>query len=86
MFGTDFSAERLRDCLLSVPPVELKGMGLLAEQPHFISAPSRVPRALLVEAVTEIIAYTDRSAKMAQRLADLAPIPLLTVSIPEFGL
>lgn len=74
----------LCDCLSSVQPVELVGMRLLKAHP----APSLLPvlpRETLVEAVTEIVAYTNACAATVKRLTNLAPIPLL-IPIPEFGL
>lgn len=67
-------------------PVDLKGMGLLREQPHLLGGFAQVARPQLVEAVTEIVAYTGRCAAAARSLATLTPIPILTVSIPEFGI
>ena len=79
------SLNLLRECLLAVAPLELKGMGLLREQPHLLSGTARVPRPQLVEAVTEIVAYTGRCAAVARSLANLTPVPLLSLSIGEFG-
>jgi hypothetical protein len=39
-----------------------------------------------VDAVTEIIAYTERCAATARHLARLTPIPLTTISLVEFAL
>jgi len=86
MFGSPLGLDDLRACLASIAPVELKGMGLLREQPHLIACSSRIPRPQLVEAVTEIVAYTGRCTAAARSLSNLTPIPLLTVSILEFGL
>ncbi len=72
-------------CLAAAAPVELLGMTLLRQgSPQFL--PSNVPRDVLREAVTEIIAYTGRCVAAANRLSNLAPVPLLHVVIPEFGL
>lgn len=86
MCGAAFGLEDLRACLAAIAPVELKGMGLLREQPHFITGTARIPRGPLVEAVTEIVAYTGRCAAAARQLAGLASIPLLSVSLLEFGI
>lgn len=80
-----FGLDELRHCLLSIAPVDLKGMGLLREQPHLITGTARIPRETLVEAVTEIVAYTGRCAA-ARQLANLTPIPLLNASVLEFGI
>ncbi len=85
MGSIPFGLGALRDCLLSITPVELKGMGLLAQQPHLITGTARLPRETLVEAVTELVAYTGRCAAAARQLANLTPIPLLNASVLEFG-
>ena len=85
MFGSPLGLDDLRVCLASIAPVELKGMGLLREQPHLIAGSSRIPRPQLVEAVTEIVAYTGRCAAAARQLANLTPIPLLSATLLEFG-
>lgn len=72
-------------CLTAIAPVELLGMTLLRQgSPHLL--PSDIPRNVMRDAVTEIIAYTGRCTAAAQRLSNLAPIPLLHVAIPEFGI
>ncbi len=77
--------EDLRVCLAAAAPVELLGMTLLRRgSPQMV--PADIPRDALRAAVTEIIAYTGRCAAAAQRLRDLSPIPLIHISIPEFGL
>lgn len=78
--------ENLRGCLVSVAPLELHGMRLLKERPHLMTTTHPIPRQLVVEAVTEIVAYTERCRVAAHQLAALSPIPLLTVSLMEFGL
>ncbi len=85
MGGIAFSLNDLRLCLSSIAPVELKGMGLLREQPHLITGTARLPRETLVEAVTELVTYTGRCAAAARQLTNLTPIPLLTASVLEFG-
>lgn len=72
-------------CLAAAVPVELLGMTLLRQgSPQFL--PSDVPRDVLREAVTELIAYTGRCMAASNRLSNLAPVPLFHVVIPEFGL
>ena len=85
MSSVSFGLDELQSCLVSVPPLDLKGMRLLREQPHLLSGTARVPRPQLVEAVTEIVAYTGRCTAAARSLANLTPIPLLSVSLGEFG-
>jgi hypothetical protein len=77
--------DELRACLASILPLELKGMELLRGQPHRIGAIAPVPRSQVVEAVTEIVAYTERCGAAARSLATLAPIPVLTALVMEFG-
>ncbi|MBK9748905.1 MAG: hypothetical protein J0M07_14040 [Anaerolineae bacterium] len=86
MSAVPFGLDELRSCLVSVPPLDLKGMRLLREQPQLLSGTARVPRPQLIEAVTEIVAYTGRCTAATRSLANLTPIPLLAISIGEFGL
>ncbi|HRL13916.1 MAG TPA: hypothetical protein PKX07_18690 [Aggregatilineales bacterium] len=76
------TSELLRDCVAGVTPVDLLGMRLLKACPQ----PADLPRETLTQAVIEIIEYTGRCQAAAQRLSQLAPIPLITVAIPEYGL
>ena len=73
-------------CLATITPVDLLGMRLLQAHPQPAFFPTDIPREVLKEAVAEIVAYTERCTAARQRLADLAPIPLTTLSIPEFAL
>lgn len=75
----------LRACLAVTPPVELLGMTLLRQGSPQLQ-PVDIPRDTLREAVTELVAYTGRCTAAARRLSHLAPIPLMQVVIPEFGL
>lgn len=86
MDNVSFALNEFLSCLASTPPLDLKGMGLLREQPHLISGTARIPRPQLIEAVTEIVAYTGRCAAVARNLATLTPVPILSVSIGEFGI
>ena len=86
MCDSSLELNDLMTCLSAIEPLELKGMGLLREQPQLISGTARIPRPQLIEAVTEIVAYTGRCAEAARSVSNLKPIPLLTVSIGEFGL
>ena len=81
-----FEIDDLRACLSAIAPVELKGMGLLREQPHLIAGALPIPRSQLVEAVTEIVAYTGSCAAAARQLADLTPVPVLSLSVWAFGI
>ena len=75
----------LRACLAATPPVELLGMTLLKQGSPRLH-PVDIPRDTLRGAVTELIAYTERCTAAMHRLNSLTPIPLMRVSIPEFGL
>jgi hypothetical protein len=75
----------LRVCLAAAAPVELLGMTLLRQgSPHLLSAD--IPRDVLKEAVTEIIAYTQRCTAVAHRLRDLSPIPLMNLTFAGYAL
>ena len=86
MFNSGMTVEALRDCLAATDPVHLLGMRLLktCSQPGLY--PTDLPRETLKEAVSEIVAYTGRCTAAARRLSHLAPIPLVTIPILEFGL
>ena len=89
MFDAGFSLTSLRDCLAHVEPVKLLGMDLLQAhsplpQGHWF--PVAVPRNLLIDAVTELVGYTRRCVYAAEQISRLAPVPLASVSIWEFGL
>ncbi len=93
MFDAGLTVESLRDCLAGLPPVELKGMALLRERrpheqffPQLISGQQGIPREVIAEAVTEIVGYTERCRRAAQKLMTLAPIPLTAFSILEYGI
>ncbi len=73
-------------CLAAVTPCELLGMTLLRKQENPQLFPVDIPRDVLRDAVTEIVAYTGRCKAAVERLSNLAPIPLTQVVIPEFGL
>lgn len=75
----------LTSCIASAAPLELKGMGLLREQPRLIAGFASLPRAQIVEAVTEIVAYSGRCAAAARSLASLTPVPLMNAIVWEFG-
>lgn len=93
MFDAGLSVESLRDCLADLPPVELKGMTLLRECrltgqffPQLSSRPNGIAREVIAEAVSEMVAYSQRCRHTAGQLARLVPIPLTTFSILEYGL
>ena len=93
MFDAGLTVESLRDCLVGLPPIELKGMALLRERrpngqffPQLDDRQMGIPRETIAEAVTEIIDYTERCRRAAQQLMKLTPIPLTAFSILEYGL
>jgi len=86
MSENTLTLEDLRGCLASAESIELQGMRLLKERPHLMTASHPIPRHLVVEAVTEIVAYTERCTAAARQLANLSPIPLLTISVMEFDI
>ena len=88
MFSAHFAQDHLRDCLASLPPVELKGMALLRER-HPAAGffpPLAGRRAVIADAVTELVAYTQLSQHAAVQVARLVPIPLTTISLLDYGL
>ncbi|MBZ0292439.1 MAG: hypothetical protein K8L99_07700 [Anaerolineae bacterium] len=86
MFNSGMTVETLRDCLAATDPVNLLGMRLLKTCPQTGLYPTDLPRETLKEAVSEIVDYTGRCTAAARRLSHLAPIPLTTLPILEFGL
>jgi hypothetical protein len=86
MFNAGMTVESLRNCLVVAVPLDLLGMRLLqtCTQPDLY--PTDLPRETLREAVSEIVDYTGRCTAVARRLSHLAPIPLTTIEILEFGL
>lgn len=94
MMNAVLTVESLRNCLTSLPAVELKGMALLRERrpprqffpPPTNSSSSMLPRDLITEAVVEIVSYMERSRQIANRLVSLTPIAITTFSIMEYGL
>lgn len=86
MFGAGITVESLRDCLAASAPVDLLGMRLLRACPQPGLYPTDLPRETLKEAVSEIVAYTGLCAAAARRLRCLAPIPLTTIALLEYGL
>ena len=83
---SSFTMDDLYRCLTSIAPVELEGMRLLKERPHFLFGSQQIPRQQLVEAVTELIGYTDRCAAASAKLAGLGPVPLTAATVPELGI
>lgn len=86
MFSAGMTAETLRDCLAAADPVDLQGMRLLKACPQPGLYPTDLPRETLTAAVAEIVDYTGRCTETARRLSHLAPIPLLTIDVLEYGL
>lgn len=86
MFYAGMTVNILRDCLMTAVPVELLGMRLLQACPQSGLYPTDLPRETLKDAVSEIVDYTGRCATVARRLSDLAPTPLTSIPILEFGL
>ena len=86
MFNTGMSVDILRDCLVAAAPLDLLGMRLLQTCPQQGLYPTDLPRETLKSAVSEIVDYTGRCTAVARRLTHLAPIPLVTIELLEFGL
>lgn len=89
MFNAGFSLTSLRDCLAHVEPVKLLGMELLQTHsplPQGRWFPVVVPRNQIIDAVTELVGYTRRCVYAAEQMSRIAPVPLTSLSIWEFGL
>jgi hypothetical protein len=78
--------DTLVDVLCELSPLDLLGMRLLQTCPQPGLSPTDLPRETLKEAVSEIVDYTGRCTAVARRLSHLAPIPLITIEILDFGL
>jgi hypothetical protein len=78
------TGEDLATCLMNLAPVELLGMTLLRSSQQLF--PTGLPREVVKEAVTEMVAYTERCVAVVQQLRQLGPVPLTRVSILEYGL
>lgn len=79
---------QLQNLFAQLPSIDLKGMILLREvrPPCGQFFPVGVPREVIVEAVTEITAYTGRCQYAMEQLSKLAPVPLTTINILEYGI
>ena len=82
--------QTLIENLSACPPLELEAVSLLGElrsatgewfPSHLIEA----DKQRVVAATVELVAYTERCASVARRLAHLPPVPL-DQSLVEFGL
>jgi hypothetical protein len=86
MFDAGMTADTLWACLAATDPVDLLGMRLLQTCPQPGLYPTDLPRETVKQAVSEIVDYTGRCAAVARRLSHLAPVPVTTISILDFGL
>jgi hypothetical protein len=80
---SQMSVQALRDTLAQVEPVNLLGVRLLEAHPTPTTA--SIPREMLKEAVSELIAYTQTCQDLAQNLRQLKAIALGIV-LWEYGL
>lgn len=86
MSDVQFTNVDLRECLMALPPVDLLALRLLSEQPQILVSTNGVARDQLIQAITEMVQYTQTSTAMAEQIGTLPPIPLLDTPILEFGL
>lgn len=89
MMGAGLTLTSLRDCLAQVEPVKLLGMELLKQQslhPQDGWFPTGISRSQMIEAVSELVGYTRRCVYAANQLTQLAPVPLTTLQLVEYGL
>jgi hypothetical protein len=81
-------------CLADLAPVQLQGMKLLreAQHPHQYAPGEWFPRMngltrdQIRDAVVELVAYSERCARAAQRLAQVNAIPLTACAAAEWVL
>ncbi|MEP7287899.1 MAG: hypothetical protein ABI947_19280 [Chloroflexota bacterium] len=77
----------LADCLREIIPVELQGVELLKQFRHNTGAWfPQVPAAIIIEATTQMIAYTKDCAAAVWKLQVLPPTTLATLPCREFCL
>lgn len=69
----------LRECLLALPPVDLLAVTLVQQDQNLVT------EAQLIEAVKQLMSYTERCQDATERLNDVRPIPVLAITIGEFG-
>lgn len=86
MSQSRIGAECLRDCLAATPPADLLGMRLMRARSQLGFYPAEVPRETLIEAVSEMVAYTQRCTTAARRVSRLASMPVTNLTALEFGL
>ena len=74
---TNIRPDMVRECLLGAEPFELKGTQLLRQGrvPGALFAQG-VPREALLDAVNEVVAYSERCAAATRRLSALPSVPL----------
>ena len=86
MFDTGMTADELRTCLAATDPVDLLGMRLLQTCPQPGLYPTDLPPETIKQAVSEIVDYTRRCNAVTRRLSHLAPVPVTSLTLLEFGL
>lgn len=79
---------QLVECLEQIPPAELKGLELLRRLRLQSGEwfPAGASSEEVIEATTQLIAYTQMCSAAAARLEKLTPVILTSISIMEFPL
>lgn len=85
---TGMTTEYLVECLRQIPPVELKGLELLRRLRLQTGEwfPTGASSGEVIEATTQLIAYTQACSTAANRLERLTPVLLTDISVVEFPL
>ena len=82
------TTNKLVECLEQIPPAELKGLELLRRLRLQTGEwfPAGASSSEVIEATTQLIAYTQVCNTAANRLEKLTPVILTEISVVEFPL
>ncbi len=82
------TTENLVNCLAQIPPAEIKGLELLRRLRLQTGEwfPAGAASEEVIEATTQLIAYTHVCSAAAARLEKLTPVILTEVAMVEFPL
>lgn len=81
------TSQQLVNILGGLEPMELKGLALVREcQPAPGQWFPKAPLDKVIEATLEMADYAIAANRIANKLAQLKPVPVRTVSVLEFGL
>ncbi|MEL7433651.1 MAG: hypothetical protein AAFN11_06875 [Chloroflexota bacterium] len=87
---TNITSQKLQDILLSVEPLELEASDALKQQYQqpgaFFPSLEGIDREQVIRMANQVREYTERSWRIANRIADVPSVATETVYIGEFGL